>query len=465
VKVIQVSTTDEGGGAHMIARGLYQGLRERGHASAMVVGTKRSSDPGIIEIPKGISRRRQLAHRAALRLVRPLSRSIPQLRPIRRALLAPEPREYLRMRSAGLEVFAYPGSRRLLELPPFMPEVVHLHNLHNEYFDLRYLPELSSRVPVVLTLHDEWTYTGHCAHSLVGDRWRNGCRSCPDLAIYPAIQRDATHENWLIKQSIYESSRLYVTAPSRWLLDRAQDSILAAAATEWRLIHNGVDLEVFKPAPQQDARNSLGIPGDALVLLFAANILNRNAFKDFGTIEAAVTMLAEDLPERNLLLIALGGEEPPARIGTAELRQMPFEKTPERVAAYYQAADVYLHAANADTFPTTILEAMACGRPVVATAVGGIPEQVRSFGGSPGGWGGPAFGAAEATGVLVRPHDASGMAVATAALLDDDLLRARLGDNAARAARASYDVDRQLDETIAWYGDIRNDWRHTGRFL
>jgi glycosyltransferase involved in cell wall biosynthesis len=463
VRLLQVSTYDSGGGAHKVANALHTGFRARGHASAMAVGRKRSTDPDVFPIPRGISRPRRLAYRAALRVIRPLARRLASLRPLRRALQAPRPLAYLRQRAAGREVFDYPGSRRILELGRFRPELVHLHNLHSEYFDLRFLRRLSARVPVAMTLHDEWTFTGHCALTLFGDRWRDGCRSCPDLGIYPAIDRDATHENWLAKKAIYERSRLYVSAPSQWLLDRARESILAAGTVGWRLIPNGIDLDVFKPADQGGARDALGLPREALVLLFAANSLNRNPFKDYGTIEAAVERLAAELVDRQLLLVALGGEEPTRWLGNAELRQVPYETEPARVAAYYQAADVYLHAANADTFPTTILEAMAVGRPVVATAVGGIPEQVRSLGAAPGAWAGAAVGAASATGVLVEPHNARGMAAATSALLADDKLRARIGKNAAAEAAARFDIERQLDETLAWYGEVLEDWHRWRR--
>jgi glycosyltransferase involved in cell wall biosynthesis len=458
VKVLQVSSSDGGGGASKVASAVHQGLRARGHASAMAVGRKRSLDADVVAIPYGISLPRRVAYRAALQAVRPLARRIPALQPVRRALRSPHSLSYLRVRSAGREVFDYPESRRILELSPFTPELVHLHNLHNEYFDLRFLEKLSARVPVAMTLHDEWTYTGHCAYTLVGDRWRDGCWSCPDLEVYPAIQRDATHENWLAKQAVYQRSRLYVSAPSEWLLERARQSILAAGAVDWRLIPNGVDRNVFKPAEQAGARAVLGLPRDALLLLFTANALNNNPFKDYGTIEAAVERLAGELLDRQLLLIALGGEEPPRRLGNAELRQVPYVTAPALVAAYYQAADVYLHAANADTFPTTILEAMAVGRPVVATAVGGIPEQVRSLAGVPGAWTGAATDAATATGVLVDAQDAAGMAAAASALLTDEGLRARLGANAAAEAAARYDLERQLDETLAWYAEILEDW-------
>jgi glycosyltransferase involved in cell wall biosynthesis len=458
MRVVQVSASDGGGGAHKVANSLYAGLRARGHQSAMAVGQKKIPDTHVVVIPRGISRSRLFSYRVAGRIVRLPAKFIAPLRPLRRALRAPLPLAYLRQRATGREIFDYPGSRLILSLTRFTPELVHLHNLHNEFFDLRFLPELSTRAPVVMTLHDEWTYTGHCAYTLIGDRWRDGCRSCPDLQVYPAIDRDATHENWLAKKEIYEHSRLYVTSPSRWLLDRARESILAGGAVDFRLIRNGVDLSVFKPASQMAARAMLRLPREPLVLLFAANALNKNPFKDYGTIEAAVERLAAEPRDRPLLLIALGGTGPTRRFPNAEMRQVPYETVPERVAAYYQAADVYLHAANADTFPTTILEAMATGISVVATAVGGIPEQVHSLDGVAGAWAGESTDLSTATGVLVAPHDSAGMAAATSTLLADRTLRERLGANATAEAAANYDIERQIDETIKWYGEIIADW-------
>ncbi len=458
MKIVQVSASDSGGGAHLIARALYRGLQAKGHESAMAVGRRKTLEPGIHRIPLGIRRRRLILYRGASRVLKPFARSVPPLRPIRRALRSPHPLGFLRARREGREFFDYPGTRSLLSLTSFRPELVHLHNLHGEYFDLRYLPELSATVPVAMTLHDEWTYTGHCAYTMGCERWRTGCGSCPDLDIYPAIAHDRTHENWLAKQSIYERSRLYVSAPSRWLLDRARQSMLAAGVVDWRVIPNGVDRTQFRPLERDAARDLLRMPRDHLVLLFTANFVRTNRFKDYATVAAASSLVAEQLPGRPLLLIALGSAGPSQRIGNAELRFLPYEHEPARVAAYYQAADVYLHAANADTFPTTILEALSTGRPVVATAVGGIEEQVRSLAGAHGAWAGASEGSETATGVLVAPHDASGMAAATAALLVDDELRARLGRNAAADAAARFDVERQLEETLGWYRDCIRDW-------
>jgi glycosyltransferase involved in cell wall biosynthesis len=171
-----------------------------------------------------------------------------------------------------------------------------------------------------------------------------------------------------------------------------------------------------------------------------------------------VQLIAERLPQRRLFLLALGGEGVSQSIGNAELRFLPYEPDRTLVAAYYRAADVYLHAANADTFPTTVLEALAAGRPVVATAVGGIEEQIRSLAGAPGACAGASEGPETATGVLVAPRDADGMAAAAASLLVDDELRVRLGRNAAADAAARFDVERQLEVTIGWYRDCTTDW-------
>jgi glycosyltransferase involved in cell wall biosynthesis len=460
MNILQVSTSDGGGGAHKIAVALQGGLRQRGHGSWMAVGTKTSDNPNVYPIPRGVgpSPTRLLFDAAAL-AVGPLVGRVPGSKRTRQALRAPNPIGYARARWTGREYFDYPGSRKILELPPVTPDIVHLHNLHTEYFDLRSLSDLSRAVPVAITLHDEWTYTGHCAYGMDCERWRIGCGECPHLRIYPSVRRDATHENWLAKRAIYEGSRLYVSAPSAWLLDRARESILAAGAASFRVIPNGIDQGVFRPIGHGAARDLLGLPHAPLILLFTANMVSKNKFKDVGTVVAAAERVALQVQDRELLLIALGGKGPARALHNGELRFVPYESDPVRVAAYYQAADVYLHAANADTFPTTILEALSTGTPVVATAVGGIEEEVRSLAGAPGAWAGAGVDRSAATGVLVPAHDPVAMAAATVALMADDELRAQLGRNAAEDAAARFGLAGQLDATLAWYAESIADWQ------
>jgi glycosyltransferase involved in cell wall biosynthesis len=168
--------------------------------------------------------------------------------------------------------------------------------------------------------------------------------------------------------------------------------------------------------------------------------------------------MAAGQPDVALLLIALGDSGQPERIGSSELRWLPYESDEHRLARYFQAADVYLHAAHADNFPTTILLALSCGIPVVATAVGGIPEQVRGLVDADGSWPGSSSAPGEATGILVPGKDPEAMALAATALIRDRDLCARLASNAATDARNRFDPELQLDETIQWYRDIAADW-------
>ena len=461
--VVQVTKVARGGGgAERVAMSLHRGLLDRGHRSWMATTTRDRDDPTLLTIPKRGKRRASLASRTLSRAGRFVGRhGRPRgvARTVERALTAPGA---FIAEERGREVFDFPGTSRIPRLPPEPPDLVHLHNIHGRYFDLRQLAPMSHRLPVVMTLHDEWTFTGHCAYGLYGDRWRTGCGSCPDLDVYPAIRRDATRANLRAKAGIYARSRLHVSTPSQWLMDRARDSVLAPGVVDWRVIHNGVDRSIFRPGDRLEARARLEIPAEPFVLLFTANLARRSPFKDWDTVSEAAERVAAAVDDRPVLCLALGDEGPTRRLPNGELRFVPYRSDLAEVASFYRAADVYLHAAKAENFPTTILEAMATGLPVVATAVGGIPEQVRSLAGARGAWAGAADGQGAATGVLVAPGDATAMSEATLAILRDDATRARLGANGAADAAERFDLERQLDETVAWYREVVAAWQVVG---
>jgi glycosyltransferase involved in cell wall biosynthesis len=237
---------------------------------------------------------------------------------------------------------------------------------------------------------------------------------------------------------------------------KVERSILAPAVVESRVIPNAVDLSIFHPADRRRARAELHLPQDRKVLLFSANKVRQNPWKDYATMRAAVALASERLGQR-VLFIALGEGAPAEPIGQAEVSFVPYQNEQEAMARYYQAADVYIHAAHAEVWGLTITEALACGTPVVATAVGGIPEQVKGLEMAEGG-GRRAklnrYGADQATGILVPPGDATGMAAGIERLLNDEPLRARMGANGAKDARERFDLERQADDFLGWYEQI-----------
>lgn len=454
MNILQISTTDRGGGAERVSELLMDAYRDRGHQTWTAVGFRRRNDPGVLEIPNKYPGGAwgHLWLRLADRIA-PLNGQFKgagfALRSLNR--IGYLPRSITD--SLGHENFDFPGSRRILSMLPARPDIVQAHNLHGGYFDLRVLPELSARVPLLLTLHDAWLLSGHCAHSLGCERWQHGCGECPDLTIYPALERDGTGYNWRRKQEIFSRSRVYVSAPSRWLLDKVRRSILAPAMIEGRVIPNGVDTDVFRPSDRIAARRSLNLPEQEYLLLFAANALNQSHWKDFATLRDALAIIGESNLPRRVRLLALGGSGPDEKVGNAVLTFVPHEPDPKRVAAYFQAADLYLHAAKADTFPNVVIEALACGTPAVATAVCGIPEQILSFD-APGSDRRYVGRPEVATGMLTLPADARALAAATVHLLKEDAMRARLADNAARDAARRFSVDRQADAYLSWFEEI-----------
>lgn len=437
LRILQISTCDQEGGAEKVAYDLHTAYRQQGHHAHLAVGHKKLHDADVSLINHDAYRPAWTRFWRAQQLA--LCRRKIHIAPVLAGWLADaaEPRAWWE-RTRGLENFDYPGAWHVLDLPPQRPQVVHAHNLHGKYFDLRALAALSHQVPTFVTLHDEWMFTGHCAYAFGSERWRTGCEDCPDLAINPALKRNTTAQNWRRKQRIYQQSKLYVAAPSRWLLAEALDSILQPAIIDARHIPNGVALETFHPADKRAARAALNLPQDADIALFVANSTVSNPFKDYATLEAAVARLAAEQPKRQTVFVNLGEAGAEKQLGGVTIRYVGYQREAQQVARFYQAADVYLHAARAENFPCTILEALACGTPVVATAVGGIPEQILEG----------------VTGFLVPLAGSVALATRTAQLFGDATLRLRMGEAAAQHARDHFSLARQVRAYLDWYHEV-----------
>jgi glycosyltransferase involved in cell wall biosynthesis len=447
-RILLVSTAEFGGGAETSARSLFNVYRSFGYSAELAVGARQTDDPDVTLIPRNSDRHAWA--RFWIRASKFLEPFEGQIRGMSRARgicnWVGEPLRALGQ-ARGHEDFNFPGTWKFFGAGG-LADIVHCFNLHENYFDLRILPWLSSQRPVLLDLRDAWLLSGHCAHSLDCERWKTGCGQCPYLRIDPEIVRDGTSFNWRRKKDIYARSRVWLATPSQWLMNKVQESMLAPAIIESRVIPTGIDLSTFRPADRMSVRSRLHIPAEPQVLLFTGNKVRRNTWKDFATIEAAVRLVSESQQNRPLLLIALGEDGPEESIGRLRIRFVQKLKNARDVAAYYQAADVYVHAATAETFPRAVLEALACGTPVVATAVGGIPEQIKSL------WNGFSSEQSGATGITVPPADPQSMAAAIEALLSSENLSEAVSRNAAAVARERFDLKTQATRYLDWYREM-----------
>lgn len=432
-KIITVNTTDLGGGAERLAWQMFEGCAARGLDSWFLVGDKKTSHDRVMPF-----------YLSPFFDYRPFAGAWTQQR--QRTL------KWLCQRT-GLDDFEFPYSRRLLELTGSVPDVVHCHNLHGGYFDLRALPWLSRRVPVFLTLQDAWTATGHCAFPIDCERWQRhvGCGQCPDLSLPPAVERDATALNWWRKARIFEKSRLYIIGASRWSLDLGQRSILAPAIADARLIPNGVDLSVFHPGDKVAARADLALaqsgalPPHALLMVSVAHDGAANPFKDWPTLRAALERLTQPPAaggNRPLHLAVIGGRVGTEMLGPVTVHHLGYLSHAE-LARHYRAADLFVHATRAETFGLVIAEAMACGLPAVVSNVGPTPEVAV-----------PGQG-----GILVRPRDPDDLVRQIQTLIaTPEVLRA-LGELAAQYARRHFDARQMVDATLEYYAEVVAQWR------
>ncbi len=455
LRILQVSASDLAGGAERSAANLHRAFRALGNESWLAVGSKRTDDPDVLAIPND-------RHRNAwvgwwTNFAAGNAHQIGRLRGMGRVTSLcrrlGEPRRWID-EQFGIEDFSYPGTAGLLELTPSKPDILHCHNLHGGYFDLRELPRLSQRIPTILNLRDAWLLSGHCAFSFECDRWKRGCGRCPDLTLYPATRRDATAYNWERKRQIFAMSRLYVTTPSQWLMDKVNESILVPAIVERRVIPNGVDTTVFSPGDKAAARMDLGIADSACVLMFAANGIRTNVWKDYDGLLEALRIVGRESNLSNLLLLAVGESAPPERIGRTVIRFVPFQSDASALAKLYRAADIYVHVARIESFGNVLLEARACGTPAIATAVGGIPEHVRALDCNYSAASVRTCGRAEATGILTAPGDSGALAGGILLLLENrELLRA-LGTNCVQDVDKRFRLSIQAQRFLAWYREI-----------
>ncbi len=413
-KIVSLNTSDVGGGAERIAWDLFKGYERQGIESWLVVGDKKSKDDRVIPL-----------HASPHLDYRPYgmwSRAKWELRKFF-------------CRQFGIEDFEFPWTHQMLSVTGSSPDVIHCHNLHGGYFDLRALIELSRAVPVFVTLHDAWLSSGHCALSLGCSKWQTGCGNCPDLDIPPAILRDGTARNWHRKAEILQQCQLYIAAPSHWLLNRMSESILSPAIAESRIIPHGIDLARFHPVEKSVARARLSnhVPQNGHLVVFAANQLQNNVFKNQRMLLSALRRLATLYTASPVHFVSIGSAGETERLGNVTVHYVPTTEQSE-LARFFQAADLYVHAAYEETFGLVIAESMACGTPVVATAVGGIPEVLGK----------------EEAGILVEPGDAFAFADAIRLVLQNDEMRVAMGAAAWRDAQRRFCVERMVSDYLAW---------------
>ena len=254
-------------------------------------------------------------------------------------------------------------------LKEYAPDIIHLHNLHTYYLNVpilfNFLKEYDK--PVIWTLHSCWPFTGHCTYfDYIGCvKWRTGCYSCPQKMKYPkSLVLDQSKRNWEEKKQLFSSvPNMTIVTPSYWLAGLVKESFLSKYPV--KVIHNGIDLEVFKPTPST-WKEDRGIT-KPIVLACAAQWGQRKGYAD-------VLKIAEILPEYQVVIVGIDSKQ--AKKLPSNIVGIQRTDSVQELVKIYSAADVFINTTYEDNFPTVNLEALACGTPVITYASGGSPECV-----------------------------------------------------------------------------------------
>lgn len=265
-------------------------------------------------------------------------------------------------------------------LKDFAPDIVHLHNVHGYYLNLPILFDYlkQSKVRVIWTLHDCWTFTGHCSHfEYIGcQKWQTGCFACEQLNEYPkSMMMDNSKKNYEDKKRLFTGfENLTLVTPSEWLKGRVKQSFLKDYHTV--VVPTGIDLSKFSRINEEiskdnlifQLKNRLNLRGKTILLGVANPWRERKGLNQFEN-------LAKTLDERfAIVLLGLNDEQlsklPESIIGLAKTESI------EEMSAIYSMADIYVNLTLEDTFPTTNIESLACGTPVITYKAGGSAESI-----------------------------------------------------------------------------------------
>lgn len=273
------------------------------------------------------------------------------------------------------------------EIKRISPEIIHLHNIHGYYLNYPLLFDFLYRanVPVVWTLHDCWPLTGHCSHFMFSgcEKWKVGCYNCCEKKEYPAsIWLDRSRRNYELKKEYFTSIRnLTIVTVSDWLSGVVRDSFLNGQKLV--KIYNGIDVSVFHP--QEIRVNVSRNKSQMHILAVASQWTDRKGLSDIFRIRHLLPF------DYSITIVGLTKEQvkvlPNGIIGITRTNSVG------ELANYYAQSDVFINPTYEDNFPTTNLEALACGTPVITYRTGGSPEAIN-----------------EQTGLVVEVGDVNSMA-------------------------------------------------------
>ena len=412
MNILHLNTFDIEGGAARAAWRLHKGLQASGTTSRMLVQTKTSDDSSVDE--------RDCPFARELGKYRPYAEILP--------LLLHHGRPPTHWATEWLP------TRINRQIDAIGPDLIHLHWICRGFMSVADIGRLSK--PVIWTLHDSWAFTGGCHVPGSCPLYRKKCGKCPQLN--SAEEDDLSRWIWERKQKAWARTRITVVTPSRWLADCARASTLFGNR-RIEVIPNGIETSRYVPIPRAEARAALSLPNDRKFILISAMNATLDLNKGFRFLEAALQQLAGEGWKDKLELLVVGQAAPPAPVNTGvPVRFLGVLKDDTAMQQVYSAADITVLPSLQENLPNSIMESMACGTPVAAFEVGGIPDLVDH----------------KVPGWLAPARDSAGLAAGLGEMLVNDAFRLEMGLASRRKVEREYDSAVIVKRYLELYRDL-----------
>jgi putative colanic acid biosynthesis glycosyltransferase len=324
------------------------------------------------------------------------------------------------------------ATRKLIgELVKLKPDVVHLHNIHGYYIHVGILFDYLKQynIPVVWTLHDCWPLTGHCSYFdwVNCDKWKTHCNKCPNRKGYPeSLFFDFSARNFDTKKSVFTGHpSLTLITPSLWLADIVKESFLKKYPVE--VINNGVDISIFKQKKGGVTLEKHGISDKKYVLGVASTWDRRKGLSDFFELAKFLSGKA--------IVVLVGLTEVQIKVLPKNIIGIERTENVEELVELYSGAQVFVNPTYVDNFPTTNIEALACGTPVITYKTGGSPEAID-----------------HETGSVVEKGDVVGLKAVITSFLEKD--KKDFTNKCRARAMELFDKNQRFSDYIALYETI-----------
>lgn len=260
------------------------------------------------------------------------------------------------------------------EVDKFKPDIIHLHNVHGYYINIEILFKYLKAHPEIKkiwTLHDCWSFTGHCAYYtyLKCEKWKSECKGdCPNKKEYPKTIFSNIQSNFEKKKNIFLGVKnLILITPSNWLRKEVSKSYLSDYTVQ--VINNGVDTKIFKPT-ESNIKEKYHISDKKVVLGVASVWDKRKGLDTFIELSKNIN--------KNYQIVLIGLKSSDTKKLPDNIVGINRTENIQELVEWYSAAEVYFNPTLEDNYPTTNLEAIACGTPVVTFNTGGSPESAFS---------------------------------------------------------------------------------------